>query len=151
MIPVSRSTRVGSPVAGALRSLRPLLVLVALCGLVGPAAGYPGEEDPTDFPGVLLPARTALIKSRHYEQVAEVPLEVGEQVKAGQLLLRFVNDQERVELERARASLEKARTDFERTRRLHEDQGVSDSLLDAAKNLNDLMAHSRAVPDERRN
>jgi membrane fusion protein (multidrug efflux system) len=74
-----------------------------------------------------------LIKSRHYEQVARVPLEVGAQVKASQLLLRFTDDQERVELERARASLEKARTDYERTRRLHEDQGVSDSLLDEAE------------------
>jgi len=82
------------------------------------------------FPGVLMPARTALIKSRQNEQIAEVEVKQGGRVEQGELLLRFVDDQERVEVQRAEALRDRAQAEFERIRRLHERDQISDDVLE---------------------
>ena len=86
-----------------------------------------------EFPGVLLPGMTALIKSKYDERVAEVPLPQGARVRQGQLLLRFVDDTYRVECERAAALLERAQADFDRAKQLHEQRDLSPQEFERAQ------------------
>ena len=110
------------------------LCLVILIGLLaGRAAGQTGRSAEGPFPGVLLPEQTALIKSMHDDRIAEVKVRFGTRVKEGDLLVRLVDDQERVELGRARALLEQRRVRLERIHKLHAERSVSDEILDSAE------------------
>jgi RND family efflux transporter MFP subunit len=76
------------------------------------------------FPGVLVPGRTALIKSKYDDQVASVLARVGTRVRRGQLLLRFRDALYRVE---------RAQGDFDRAQELHQQQSVSKEQLEKAQ------------------
>ena len=107
------------------------IVPAALCAfLIGaiPSAGQPPPPAPsarTGFDGMLLPAQTALIKSKFDDRVAEVPEALGARVQKHQLILRFVDDEHRVGLERAAAVLERAQSEYDRARQLHEQSQLS--------------------------
>ncbi len=76
------------------------------------------------FPAVLMPAQTALIRARETLQVAAVEVGVGSRVSAGDLLIRFADAVERVQVRRAEAFLEQAQAEFDRISALH-DQGLT--------------------------
>src|SRR5437867_12966651 len=103
------------------------LCALLLCPRSGPsqpsaladATSSPGDAGRV-YSGMLLPCKTALIKSKFDDRVAEVPYALGARIKSGQLLLRFVDDEYRVEQERAAALLERAQAEFGRAQRLHE-------------------------------
>jgi RND family efflux transporter MFP subunit len=85
------------------------------------------------FNGLLLPASTALIKTKYDEQVAEVAVEVGSRVSAGQTLLRLVDDEQRVTRDRAAALTDRARAELKRLDALRKSEGTSDQLLEQAQ------------------
>jgi len=111
-----------------------VLLLSIVLALPSAAAGDRRDEGlPSNvsvFPAVLLSDRTALIKSIHDERVAEIQVRVGQRVGKGEPLLRLVDDEERLELERAAALLDRVRAESARTKRLHEEEQVSDVLLE---------------------
>jgi HlyD family secretion protein len=62
--------------------------------------------------------------------VAEVPVEQGDTVKAGQVLVRLESSEARATLRQAEATLGNARAQFERNRRLQESGFIGKSALD---------------------
>lgn len=126
----------------------PLCVLLLSLGLLGATSPAPAQSSPAPagsdddpslstgsrvFPGILLPARTALIKSPRDERIASVAVQVGDLVKRGQLLIELVADEERVTRERAAAVLEQARDELDRARRLYAENLTSDGTLETAE------------------
>jgi membrane fusion protein (multidrug efflux system) len=82
------------------------------------------------FPAVLLPGQTALIKARHDEQVAEVPVRIGSRVRKDELLVRFVDAEERLKVKLAEAYLANVRADLVRMQELFDDGQVSQERLE---------------------
>jgi len=108
---------------------------ILLLALFAPGVSRPAAPpaDAQEFSGVLLPGMTALIKSRYKERVAEVPFAQGSRVQKGQLILRFADDQYRVERDRAAALLERAQADFDRAKQLHEHHDLSGQEFERAQ------------------
>ena len=92
-----------------------------------PAAGDPslGAHSSDGWSGVLLPGQMAFIKSRIEDRVAETPVPAGRRVRKGDVLLRFMDDEYRVECERAQALLERAQSTFKRADELHRQGSIS--------------------------
>ncbi len=88
---------------------------------------------PETYAGILLPGRTALMKSKHSDQVIEVTARVGAAVKKDQLLLRLTDREESVARDRAEALLTKAKADYGRVKKLHQEGGTSDDGLETAE------------------
>lgn len=132
-IPVLRTR--GAPV------LAGLLLLGLLPAAVAPPATAQTSRERT-YAGILLPGRTALIKSKHPERVSEVRARVGTSVREGTLLIQLADEEERVRLDRAEAVAAKTLGTLERTRRLHEGGGASDEALEDAE-----LEHRLAVAD----
>jgi RND family efflux transporter MFP subunit len=88
---------------------------------------------PSTYDGLLLPSRTALIKSKYDERVEEVAVRPGALVKKGQLMLRLLDSEQRVQVERTQALLEQANAKLERIRSVHKSQGISDEILEEAQ------------------
>ena len=105
--------------------------MAALCvalAIPRPAAAQPrppAASSRSAFDGMLLPAQTALVKSKFDDRVAEVPEALGARVQKDQLILRFVDDEHRVGLERAAAVFERAQSEYDRARQLHEQSQLS--------------------------
>lgn len=101
---------------------------------LAPAAGTasaPGVEA-NGTPCFLLPEKSAVLKAEVSRRLAEVAVEPGRIVRKGQLLVRFVDDGERILLERATVVLARAEQNLDRLRRLHEEEGLSlDALQEA--------------------
>jgi len=130
------------------RLLLPATILALGSGL-GPALPAASAQSPAASPerhalldtgdgthvyaGILLPGRTALMKSKHTDRVTEVSVRVGTVVKTDQVLLRFTDREESVARDRAEALLTKAKADFERVKQLHDRQGASDDDLETAE------------------
>jgi len=84
-----------------------VLACVALLMAAALAPGTPAQRAAPNgdgsavaiFPGVLLPRNTALVKARQDEQVAEVFVRIGARVRKDELILRFVDAQERARRE----------------------------------------------------
>ncbi len=91
------------------------------------------SADSRIFPGILLPASTALIKAPRDERIASVAVHVGDVVRKGQLLIELVADEERVTQGRAAAVLEQARDELDRVRRLSAEHLTSDEALEVAE------------------
>ncbi len=91
------------------------------------------DVEPRTFPGILLPGRTALLKSQYDGVLEKVVALVGDRVGAGQLLCQLVAEQEKVERDRAEALLKKTEADLDRARRLHSKGGTSDEALEKAE------------------
>lgn len=91
------------------------------------------DVEPRTFPGILLPGRTALLKSQYDGVLEKVDALVGDRVRAGQLLCQLVAEQEKVERDRAEALLKKTEADLDRARRLHSKGGTSDEALEKAE------------------
>ncbi len=102
-----------------------------------PARAPTAVDDPAAvrrvFPGILLPGRSALIKSKHHEVVERVAVTIGDAVKEGQLLIQLVSAEERVSRDRAAALLENARAHRDRVRQLHEKGNISAEALEDAE------------------
>jgi RND family efflux transporter MFP subunit len=136
-----------SPTSIAGRGLRPALiaalllflaVLPPLAGRSGCAAQTPAlarerNADGRAFPGILLPGKTALIKSKRDETVAAVQVAAGERVHEGQLLLQLASSEEQVHRDRAQAVLKQAQADLDRIRRLHAENLAADDILESAE------------------
>src|SRR6266581_5236743 len=128
---LSRGARLGRAAAAGCAGL---LLTLGSPGSARPAAGPAAPTaDSQEFSGVLLPGMTALIKSRYKERVAEVPFAQGSRVQQGQLILRFADDQYRVERDRAAALLERAEADFDRAKQLHEQHDLSGQEFERAQ------------------
>lgn len=113
-----------------------VLALIAVLAGPGPVSALAPSSDGGEarsFPGILLPARSAFMKSKHTEAVREVAASVGDPVRKGQLLLRFADEEERVARDRAGALRDKAQADLARVRALHDDGGTSDDALESAE------------------
>jgi len=137
----------GSPTSIAGRRLRPNLILTLPLFLVvlPPLAGWRGSaaQAPTlapehqfegrAFPGILLPGKTALIKSKRDETIAAVQVAAGERVREGQLLLQLASSEEQVNRDRAQAVLKQAQADLDRIRRLHAENLAADDVLESAE------------------
>jgi len=110
-----------------------LLTLLPMTARAAPPPVVPADApaDVRSFPGILLPEKTALIKSRRDERVDSVAVVVGRGVREGQVLLRLVTDEARFSRDRAAAVLEQARADLERIRRLHAEHLTSDEALES--------------------
>lgn len=108
----------GSLAAGAL-----LVLLLAL-----PTAAR------ADHPGLLLPAQSAQLRAPASERIAELRVDLGDQVRAGQLLLRLEDGVERAQRERAAVLLEQAQAELDRSEKLHASGGISDDVVEAARN-----------------
>ena len=92
----------------------------------GPASAPAAATTFADgWSGVLLPGQTALIKSKYEERVAEAPVPAGRRVKRDQVLLRFMDDEYRVECDRAAAVLERSTAEFKRADELHGQGSIS--------------------------
>lgn len=101
-----------------------------------PDATNPGAISATEyhtFPGILLPSRSALLKSEYDGVLAGVEVSVGIEVRKGQRLCQLVANEEKVERDRAEVLLEKAKVDLERKRHLHSRGGASDEALETAQ------------------
>ena len=85
-----------------------------------------------DFPAVLLPGSTALLKAEFDERVAEVLVATGSRVKAGQVMIRFVDAEERVLVQRAEILVRQAEAEHARMQRLHSEAQSSNELLENA-------------------
>lgn len=115
------------------------IVIAALCIFLTDANRSIAQPRPAapparhDFDGMLLPGKTALIKSRFDDRVAEVPQGLGARVRRDQLLLRFADDEYRVGLERAAAVLERAQAEFDRARQLNEQSQLSKEEFERAQ------------------
>ncbi len=105
----------------------PCLVLLA-----APALSQPSGDAGGKFPAVLNPGAIASIKAQQDERVAEVLVDLGSRVEAGQLMLRFVDAEEQVLVRRAEVRLRQSITEYERIERLHDQGQVSDELLEQA-------------------
>jgi RND family efflux transporter MFP subunit len=119
-----------------------LTILCALALLGRSASSQPspaaaGTATPdgarAEFSGMLLPCRTALIKSKFDDRVSDIPLGLGARVKAGQLLLRFMDDAYRVARERSAVLLARAQSEFDRARRLHDQNELSAEEFERAQ------------------
>ncbi|MGH7731098.1 MAG: efflux RND transporter periplasmic adaptor subunit [Candidatus Eiseniibacteriota bacterium] len=114
-------------------------ILAALCLCLAAASRAVAQPSPSPpasragFDGMLLPAQTALMKSKFDDRVAEVPQPLGARVRKDQLLLRFADDEYRVGVERAAAVLDRARSEFERARQLHEQAQSSKEEFERAE------------------
>ncbi len=82
------------------------------------------------YPALLLPGKSALIKARQDEQVAEVMVRPGSRVNSGEPMIHFLDAHERVEVKRAQAFVDQAQNDHNRMKRLHTEDQVSDELLE---------------------
>ena len=91
--------------------------------------------DSKDWSGVLMPGQTALIKSKYEDRVAEAPVPAGRRVKRGQLLLRFMDDEYRVECDRASAVLDRSQAAFKRADELHRQGGISRDEFEKAETV----------------
>jgi multidrug efflux system membrane fusion protein len=100
------------------------------------------EIEHRTFPGILLPGRSALLKSEYDGVLTGVEVLLGAEVRKGQLLCQLAADEERIERDRAEVLLERAKVDLERKRHLHSKGGASDEALEAAQT-----AHSLAKAD----
>ena len=128
---MSRAARLGRAAAAGCAGL---LLALGTPGSLRSAAGPQAlPADAQEFSGVLLPGMTALIKSRYKERVAEVPFAQGSRVQKGQLILRFADDQYRVERDRAAALLERAQADFDRAKQLNEHHDLSGQEFERAQ------------------
>lgn len=78
-------------------------------------------------------AQEAQIVARVAGIVEQVAVEEGEQVRAGQVLVRMERERLELELRRARAALEQARSEYERNRELARRKLVSPDVLDRAR------------------
>jgi RND family efflux transporter MFP subunit len=112
--------------------LRTLLAAV-LATVVRVPLGFAAPEAPAVYDGLLLPGRTALIKSKYNERIAATPVRPGATVKKGQLVLRLVGDEQTARKTRAEAVVEGIRSRLERLRKVHESQGVSEQALEQAE------------------
>lgn len=105
------------------RTWRPLVILLVITLTIsGCAAGSGGTEEPTGVPspivaedtrvvadGRVVPLRWAALSSSTGGRVVEVVVEEGEQVRAGQVLLRVDDGPQRVALAEAEAAVAGAR------------------------------------------
>ena len=130
-----------APIAGpALLAFLALLAPPTHAGSPPPRAApsntarpVPPVCDPADFPAVLLPGRTALIKAKENDRVARVEVRVGDPVRKGKLLIQLVDDELRVARDRAAVLLEQAQADFDRAGKLQAIQGVSQEQYEKAR------------------
>lgn len=127
----------GSPFQGTLVAglVAGAFLLAPLAGMAGPPPGTRsnGSLSAAAYPGLLLPSRTALIKSKYNERIAETPVRPGAPVRKGQVVLRLVSDEQAVRKTRAEAVVEQAKSRLERLRKVHTNQGVSEQALEQAE------------------
>ena len=113
-----------------VRNIAAALFCFAL--LSNPLLSRSQGEAPLTFPAVLNPGATALIKAQQDERVAEVWVNLGSRLEPGQLMLRFVDAEERVLVRRAEVKLSQAAAEHTRMQRLHAEEQISDELLEQA-------------------
>ncbi len=73
-----------------------------------------------------------MIRAQQDERVAEVRVNLGSRLEPGQLMLRFVDAEERVRVRRAEVKVNQAVAEHVRIKRLHAEEQVSDEMLEEA-------------------
>jgi RND family efflux transporter MFP subunit len=145
--PTGTSPARSGAAAAALPAITAALAALLSCGRPGPPA--PASERPpvqvrsarvggvgegwVEVPGSVEAARTAGLASRFSAVVEIAPVEEGDAVSAGQVLLRLDGRDLRARLEAAEAALRAARAQRDRVRALFERDAATRQELDAAE------------------
>lgn len=119
-----------------LRNMAGGLLCFAL--LPNPLLSQSHDGAPRTFPAVLNPGAIALIKAQQDERVAEVMIDLGSRLEAGQIMLRFVDAEERALVQRAEVRLRQTMAEHKRMKRLHEESHISDELLEQSSTVSQL-------------
>lgn len=140
-----------SPVPrGVSRWFSRALVVVFLAAVAGShASTVLAESAARTFPGILLPSRSALIKSKVDESVSSVNVRVGSTVRRGDVLVQLDDREERIQRERAAAVLEREAANLNRVKELHAQGGASEEALETAQTRHRLAKADAALADTR--
>lgn len=84
-----------------------------------------------EIPGTVQAKTRATLEAKVAGRITELPVRIGQQVKAGELLARLDADEIKARLDQARASLEQATRDRDRYTALLEQQAVTQAEFDA--------------------
>lgn len=99
-----------------------------------------------EAPGVVAPLRESTLASKVLGLVREIRVREGDEVQAGDLLIRLDNRDLKARLDQARAELENAEVHLRRMRRLQEEDSVAQQVLDDAERAYKVaLAAERAV------
>ena len=85
-----------------------------------------------EFTGVLRGIRSATIRARTGDEILDIPVRVGQRVRAGDVVIRQSSEGSLASVQQAQASYEQAERNVERLRPLHERGAISDQDWDNA-------------------
>ena len=85
-----------------------------------------------EFTGVLRGIRSATIRARTGDEILDIPVRVGQRVRAGDVVIRQSSEGSLASVQQAQASWEQAQRNVERLRPLHERGAISDQDWDNA-------------------
>jgi RND family efflux transporter MFP subunit len=85
-----------------------------------------------EFTGVLRGIRSATIRARTGDEILDIPVRVGDRVRAGDVVIRQSSEGSLASVQQAQASSEQAQRNVERLRPLHERGAISDQDWDNA-------------------
>lgn len=85
-----------------------------------------------EFTGVLRGIRSATIRARTGDEILDIPVRVGQRVRAGDVVIRQSSEGSLASVQQAQASYEQAQRNVERLRPLHERGAISDQDWDNA-------------------
>ncbi len=85
-----------------------------------------------EFTGVLRGIRSATIRARTGDEILDIPVQVGQRVRAGDVVIRQSSEGSLASVHQAQASYEQAERNVERLRPLHERGAISDQDWDNA-------------------
>jgi RND family efflux transporter MFP subunit len=86
-----------------------------------------------EFTGVLRGIRSATIRARTGDEILDIPVCVGDRVRAGDVVIRQSSEGSLASVQQAQASSEQAQRNVERLRPLHERGAISDQDWDNAR------------------
>jgi len=85
-----------------------------------------------EFTGVLRGIRSATIRARTGDEILDIPVRVGQRVRAGDVVIQQSSEGSLASVQQAQASYEQAQRNVERLRPLHERGAISDQDWDNA-------------------
>jgi RND family efflux transporter MFP subunit len=104
---------------------------VSLVAVSRRQVGLPAVE--LSASGYLVARRQITVSSKAQGKIVEMPVEENQQLRAGDLVARLENDEQRASLALADAEFEQSTLELERARRLRAQGTVAQSALDAAE------------------